>query len=228
MSVYSPLAELRAPPAGLFVSGPRVHESRVRRAIAFVDGQSLFHAARLAFGRAEPDYDPAALAGLVAERMGWILTSVRFYTGVPDAARRPFWHRYWRAKLRAMAASGVIVVQRPLRYRRRLVRSPDGSIVEGEVGEEKGIDIRIALDAVRAIVTRQCDVVLLFSQDQDFAELAREVRVIAADQQRWIKIASAYPVGPGLANARGVDRTDWIPLDRAAYEACLDLRDYRQ
>jgi hypothetical protein len=204
MSVYSPLAELRAPPAGLFVSGPRVHESRVRRAIAFVDGQSLFHAARLAFGRAEPDYDPAAPAGLVAERTGWILTSVRFYTGVPDAARRP------------------------LRYRRRLVRSPDGSIVEGEVGEEKGIDIRIALDAVRAIVTRQCDVVLLFSQDQDFAELAREVRVIAADQQRWIKIASAYPVGPGLANARGVDRTDWIPLDRAAYEACLDLRDYRQ
>jgi uncharacterized LabA/DUF88 family protein len=205
-----------------------VGEPRDKRAIAFVDGQSLFHAARQAFGRAEPDYNPSALAALVAERMGWRLTSVRFYTGVPDGARRPFWHRYWRAKIRAMAASGVVVVQRPLRYRRRLVRLPDGSIVEAEVGEEKGIDLRIALDAVRTIVTRQCDVVLLFSQDQDFAELAREVRVIAAEQQRWIKIASAYPVGPGLANTRGVDRTDWIPLDRAAYEACLDVREYRQ
>jgi len=37
------------------------------------------------------------------------------------------------------------------------------------------------------------DVVLLFSQDQDFAELADEVRAIAREQQRRLKIASAYP-----------------------------------
>jgi hypothetical protein len=24
-----------------------------------------------------------------------------------------------------------------------------------------------------------------------------------------------------------VNRTDWIPIDRATYDACLDLRDYR-
>jgi hypothetical protein len=35
--------------------------------------------------------------------------------------------------------------------------------------------------------------VLLFSQDQDFAELADEVRAIAREQQRWLKIANAYP-----------------------------------
>jgi len=203
-------------------------EPLLKRAIAFVDGQSLFHAARQAFGRTEPDYDPAALASLVAQRTAWRLESVRFYTGVPDAVRRPFWHRYWRAKLIAMESSGVIVVQRPLRYRRRLVALPDGSTVEAEVGEEKGIDLRIALDAMRAIVTRQCDVVLLFSQDQDFVELAREVRVVAAEQRRWIKIASAYPVGPGSVNVRGVDRTDWIAVDQAAYEACLDLGEYRR
>ena len=105
-------------------------EPRFKRAIAFVDGQSLFHAARQAFGRTEPDYDPVALASLVTQRMAWRLESVRFYTGIPDAARRPFWHRYWRAKLIAMESSGVIVVQRPLRYRRRLVALPDGSTVE--------------------------------------------------------------------------------------------------
>ena len=37
------------------------------------------------------------------------------------------------------------------------------------------------------------DAVLLFSQDQDFAELADEVRAIAREQQRWLKIAGAYP-----------------------------------
>ena len=25
----------------------------------------------------------------------------------------------------------------------------------------------------------------------------------------------------------GVDKTDWIPIDRATYDACVDPRDYR-
>jgi len=59
------------------------------------------------------------------------------------------------------------------------------------------------------------------------AELADEVRAIAREQQRWIKIASAYPVGPGTKNARGVEHTDWIPIDQATYEACLETRGAR-
>ncbi len=72
-----------------------------------------------------------------------------------------------------------------------------------------------------------CDVALLFSQDQDLSEVAREIRAIAAEQRRWIKIASAYPAGRERPKNRGIDLTDWIPIDRATYEACLDPRDYR-
>jgi hypothetical protein len=81
---------------------------------------------------------------------------------------------------------------------------------------------------VHVLLAGACDVVLLFSQDQDFAELAAKVREIAREQQRWIKIASAYPVGPGTRNARGVEHTDWIPIDRAAYEACMETREARR
>jgi len=126
-----------------------------------------------------------------------------------------------------MRAEGVVVTARPLRRRRRRARLDDGTAVEFTVLEEKGIDVRIALDVVRAVLAGACDVVLLFSQDQDFAELAGEVRAIAREQQRWIKIASAYPVGPGTRNARGVEHTDWIPIDRATYEACLETREGR-
>ena len=80
---------------------------------------------------------------------------------------------------------------------------------------------------VRVLLADACDVVILFSQDQDFAELADEARAIAREQQRWIKIASAYPVGPGTRNARGVEHTDWIPIERATYEACLETREVR-
>ncbi|MCX6373368.1 MAG: NYN domain-containing protein, partial [Actinobacteria bacterium] len=86
-----------------------------------------------------------------------------------------------------MRAEGVIVTARPLRRRRRRARPDDGVAVEFTVLEEKGIDARIALDVVRVLLADACDVVLLFSQDQDFAELADEVRAIAREQQRWIK-----------------------------------------
>ena len=58
--------------------------------------------------------------------------------------------------------------------------------------------MRIALDIVRAVTEDRCDVILLFSQDQDFAEVALEVRAMLWEQERWLKIASAFPVGAGL------------------------------
>ncbi len=47
------------------------------------------------------------------------------------------------------------------------------------------------------------------------------------EQSRWIKIASAFPSSPTLPNRRGVNHTDWIGIDRATYDACVDPRDDR-
>ena len=70
-------------------------------------------------------------------------------------------------------------------------------------------------------------VAVLFSQDQDLSELCTEVRVIAKEQDRWIKIACAFPVSPTTRNRRGIANSDWIKIDRATYDQALDLRDYR-
>lgn len=85
----------------------------------------------------------------------------------------------------------------------------------------------MALDVVAHAVTGAFDVAVIVSQDQDFTEVASEVRTIARTQKRWIKIASAYPVGPGTRARRGIDRTDWIAIDRQMYDRCIDGRDYR-
>jgi hypothetical protein len=63
------------------------------------------------------------------------------------------------------------------------------------------------------------DVAVILSQDQDFSEVADEIRVIAQERSRWI--------GPTTRNRRGINRTDWVPISRAMYDACLDRRDYR-
>jgi len=195
--------------------------------VVFVDGQNLFHSARVAFGHNHPNYDVSALAQRVCHSFGWQLFETRFYTGVPDRTDNEFWHTFWERKLRAIRRQGVHVYSRSLRYRLQKVRLPDGSVHSFRSGEEKGIDVRLALDIIRMAHRGEYDVGLILSQDQDLSEVADEIRVIAREQARWIKLACAFPSSPMSRNRRGIDKTDWIRIDRATYDACLDSHDYR-
>jgi uncharacterized LabA/DUF88 family protein len=192
-----------------------------------VDGQNLFHAAREAFGYSYPNYDPVALARAVCASHSWSLEATYFYTGVPDARDNPRWNHFWVAKLAIMGTRGVHTFSRPLRYRNQTVVLPNGTATTILVGQEKGIDVRLALDVVRLAREARYEVALLFSQDQDLSEVADEVRAISRDQRRRINVACVFPTSPASRNRRGVNNTDWIRLDRAAYDACLDQHDYR-
>lgn len=201
-------------------------EPAIRRAVSFVDGQNLFFAAKEAFGYAYPNYDVRVLSETVCNRFHWNLTETRFYTGVPDARDNVKWHDFWSRKLAVMGRQGVRIFSRPLRYRNRTVQLPDGSKHSFLFGEEKGIDVRIALDIISFAYRSAFDVAVVFSQDQDLSEVAEEIRTIAGQQDRWIKIASAFPDSPTIRNRRGIEKTDWIKIDRATYDACLDRRNY--
>jgi len=198
-----------------------------KRTVAFFDGQNLYHSARSAFGFSWPNFDPIALAESVCRAKGWHLSGTRFYTGVPDAADDAFWHQFWVNKLAMLSRRGVHVFRRSLRYRKHHVPLPNGKRHSFVVPEEKGIDVRLAIDIIRLAHRQQYDVALVFSQDQDLSEAADEIRQIAREQGRWIKIASAFPVAPGISNRRGIDKTDWIPIPETQYRACIDPRDYR-
>jgi len=198
------------------------------QAIVFVDGQNLFWAAREAFGYTWPNYDPVGLANRMCLQKGWKLGQVRFYTGVPDASDNPFWNYFWTAKLAAVGRQpNTCIFTRSLRYRNQTVRLGDGTKHTFLVAQEKGIDVRLALDIVRLALDRHYDVAVIVSQDQDLTEAVEEVKLIARMQNRWVRLASAFPVSPAALNQRGLDKTDWIKITRADYDACLDPRDYR-
>jgi hypothetical protein len=114
-----------------------------------------------------------------------------------------------------------------MRYRNKTVRLPDGNTYTFLTGEEKGIDVRIALDVLTGAMKCSFDVAVVFSQDQDLSEAATEIRTIARQQDRWIKVACAFPWSPAAHNRRGINSTDWIKIDRATYDKCVDPRDYR-
>jgi uncharacterized LabA/DUF88 family protein len=202
-------------------------EPAIKRAVAFIDGQNLFHTVRNTFGYNYPNYDVQKLAQSVCTTHGWTLQRVQFYTGVPAPADNAFWHGFWSNKLAMMGRRGVTIYSRPLVYRDKTVQVPGFGPYTLQAGDEKGIDVRLALDALDSAHRNQFDVALIFSQDQDLSELASLIRQLAVFQNRWIKIASAFPDSPAAHNRRGINRTDWCPIDKTTYDACIDPRDYR-
>lgn len=203
------------------------NEPTTKRTAVFIDGQNLFRSAKEAFGYFYPNYDVKLLSEKICSDQVWQINEIRFYTGVPDLRDDALWHNFWNKKLVSMGQRGVTIFSRALRYRNQTVKLPDGANYTFLVGQEKGIDVRIALDIIRLAHERVFDVCLVFSQDQDLSEVADEVRRISVEQNRWIKMASVFPVSPTSRNKRGINKTDWITIDRQIYDLCIDSNDYR-
>ena len=193
-------------------------------AVAFFDGQNLFYSAKREFGYTYLNCDPKRLAQQICHNQRWQLAKVHFYTGIPEASD----HRshFWRGKFNQMKRDGIIVFSRELRYQNEEIALPNGQTQLVRVGKEKGIDVRIAIDIIRLAHQRAYDVAIIFSQDQDLSEVAKEIRVIAQEQNRWIKVVCAFPCASNPGN-RGIDQTDWIRIDKPTYDLCIDPRDYR-
>jgi len=203
-------------------------EPATKRAVVYIDGQNLFNAVKDAFGYSFPNYNVRDLAEKICVEQGWQLSAVHFYTGIPDPDIDPDRHHFWVTKLGVMGTRGIRTFSRALKYSNQLVRLKNGSVTTTLVGREKGIDIRLALDVVRDALDGRYDVALIMSQDQDMSEAADEIRQIARRDQRWIKVASAFPNSPTSRNRRGINSTDWIRIDRNLYDQCIDPNDYRK
>lgn len=194
------------------------------RTLVLVDGQNLYHLARRAWASrplaqaspyAWPSYDVEKLGRTLVSRIaGRSLSEIRFYTGVPDPSGGPseqFWHGFWSNKLRALRNRGIYV------YR--------GKVNAG--GQEKGVDVSLALDLIQATYDQRYEVAIIVSQDWDFGPAVRLAKQVAQGQNRRLVYESAFPVGPGSLSRRGVPGTTWVPIDKATYDSCHDPTDYR-
>ena len=195
-------------------------EPLYKNIVMFFDCQNLFGAAKKLWNYSFPNFDPIKLSKLIISKSFPIncqLTGIRLYTGIHDISINPEWHNFWSKKLLShrLQDTRVYFFTALLHYSNNIPR-------------EKGIDVRIALDLVRMARLNEYDIAVLFSQDNDFSEVSKEIRSIAEEKQRWIKIASAYPVDPASnVKIRGVDKTDWIKVSKSEYDSCIDPTDYR-
>jgi len=122
-----------------------------------------------------------------------------------------FWHGFWTNNLRFLRSRGTYV------YR--------GRISVG--GQEKGVDVSIAVDLVALAYDRAYEVAVTVSQDCDLGPAVGLAKKIAKAQGRSLIFESAFPHEEGRGSPRGIPGCTWIHIDRSLYDACRDPTDYR-
>jgi hypothetical protein len=195
------------------------------KTIVFMDGQNIYHLAKNAWAPSPPQgwspysfpsYDVEKLANILVTRSsGRILQQIRFYTGVPESSRSALWHGFWSNKLRHIGNQGIYI------YRGRINPS----------GQEKGVDVSLAIDLIKLTYEMAYDVALIVSQDCDFGPAVKLAKEIARGQHRTLIFESAFPCEatqhPWYRRQRGVPGTQWSYIDKLTYDACYDPREYR-
>jgi uncharacterized LabA/DUF88 family protein len=190
----------------------------MKRVITFIDGQNLFYAAKKTFHYDYPNYDPALLSRVICNKhTDWKLVRTYFYTGVPDQKSDPARHCFWQNKKRKLLNTyqNDIVV-----YTRQLAE-------HGGFYQEKGIDVKIAIDMVHLAMKNEYDIAILFSQDRDFNEVVNVVGDISKSQNRNIKLFCAFPTSSCFRNKWGIQFMSSIKIDKQTYDSAVDPIDYR-
>ena len=95
----------------------------------------------------------------------------------------------------------------------------------GAQGQEKGADVRIALDTTQLILDRVSDIATIFSTDQDFKQIRPTASNIVQKIGTIFRIKSAFP-RTAEYNIRGIDGTDWIKFGMETYHRSFDTQNY--
>ncbi len=203
----------------------------------FIDGQNITIGARHAFGG--PGHVHPLLLGRTLAGDDE-LVEIRYATGIPDADIDP--ERSIRAARRhdLIRRTDVRVLERTLRYRWEWAvrdrdlpnpRGRDGEVRQARVeawhrGQEKGIDVWLALDALVMCTRADLDRVVIASADRDLDMVPTQLKSIPG--QEWTEVVSAKIVDDDRSLRPNDAYDDTIAIDRAVFEATRDDFDYRQ
>lgn len=201
----------------------------------FIDGQNITIGARYAFG-GSGNMHPLLLGRALAGDCE--LVEIRYVTGIPDADIQPDRHAPERRRHDLMAATDVVVLEKPLRYRwewdlrdRDLgdPRDHKGKVRAAEaksrnVGQEKGIDVWLALDALTMCTRADIDKVIIATADTDLDMVPRYLQMMPGHEDTVVAQAKVLKDGRELWLNESYDET--LAIDRHIFEQCRDEFDY--
>ena len=193
----------------------RANTSSLDRLGLYIDHQNAYKAAREAF-QAESlspvgQFDPIKVAKLIAQQHPSYggsqlraLEQVSVYSGVPSSNRNPVGNaaalsQFARWKTLANNQGVNLHIEtRPLDYRTGAPR-------------EKGIDVKLALDILKAAYNKTVDVIVLFSGDPDLLPALEEATALglACESAYWVNGRRQLPKRPCILWEHALDNADY-------------------
>lgn len=212
--------------------------SVTERVCVFIDGQNLFKGLNRRFtGRMHPLLLSQELAGPRE------LVKAHYYSGIHDQEVNPSMFELVTRRHDLIRKTGVEVTERTLRYHWEwrvdddlppAWRDDSGNRHKANVrrwrqAREKGIDVALALDAVSAALTDECDTVIIVSRDRDLAEIANEIHGrCGVTGKNCVRVEVAY-VSERRGDEGELPEYDCAhEIDEAMFHRAKDLFDYRK
>lgn len=210
----------------------------------FIDGQNVTIGARYAFGRESGgngtgNMHPLLLGRALAGECD--LVEIRYVTGIPN---RDVDQDRWEVERRRhdlMAATDVVVLEKPLKYRwqwdlrnERDLGDPrdhkgdtvDASAKSRNVGQEKGIDVWLALDALIMCTRSDIDKVIIATADTDLDMVPQYLRMMPGHDDTLVAQAKVLSSSRKLRSNTSYDET--MAIDEAIFEQARDDFDYEK
>lgn len=200
----------------------------------FIDGQNVTIGARHAFGNG--NMHPLLLARSLAGSD--TLVEVRYATGIPSAKHDSDRAESEQRRHQLMRKTDVVVLERELRYREQWeIRDRDLPRPRGRIGEvrqarvkaynrgqEKGVDVWLALDALVMCARSDLDRVVIASADSDLDMVPDYLKMIPGNEGTTVDNARIVTDNRELRAGDSYD--DTLAIDRAVFEYAKDDFDY--
>jgi len=208
----------------------------------FIDGQNVTIGARYAFGREEGSNGTGNMHPLLLGRAlagDCDLVEIRYVTGIPNPdVDRDRWE-VERRRHDLMASTDVVVLEKPLKYRwqwdirneRDLgdPRDHKGDTVDAKaksrnIGQEKGIDVWLALDALIMCTRADIDKVIIATADTDLDMVPRYLRMMPGHEDTLVAQAKVLSSKRDIHQNDAYDET--MAIDEHIFEQARDDFDY--
>jgi len=156
---------------------------------------------------------------MVGMARGRVLSYVGVYAGLPNSRLDRAGSSARNKQIAAWNRTAVTVVTRPIRY-------PRGWPNVSQKPQEKGVDVKLAIDALMKSLTKQFEVAVIASADSDLeplltALLALKSRIATPDVE-----VIAWEGKPYTLRLKGTPLPE-REVTTAAYQSIQDLTDYR-
>lgn len=199
----------------------------MKRVMLYIDDQNMYRGARRTFfpnsyNNLEGQFNPVEMGNIISQRIrpggSRELVGIRIYTGRPNKHRNRVSYSANRRQCAQWESWGADIYSRPLRYN---WSDPNSK------GEQKGVDVSLAIDFVAGAIDGWYDVGIIASTDTDLIpalefvktrpNLGREIEVVAWREGTSYK---RIDVSGGGVWCHQLSRTD--------YDGILDSTNYVQ